>query len=257
MLRPPRPLLTSVFLLTALTLLLATTAGARMNRENVQSFPLAADGRLSLENVNGDVTIEAWDRDEVSVETVIRAESQESLDEVEVVIDADADRIRIETVYPERRHRSHQAASVDYMIRMPRSASIDGLELVNGSLTLAGLAGDVEAALVNGRAEARELGGDVTIETVNGSLEVSLTALEAGQSVSLESVNGSLELAIPGYANADIEAETVHGRIKNDFGLEAEDGRWVGSSLSGTLGRGGARVELENVNGSINIRQTD
>ena len=90
-----------------------------------------------------------------------------------------------------------------------------------------------------------------------GSLGVSLSALEAGQSVTLESVNGSLELSIPGYADADVEAETVHGRIKNDFGLEAERGRWVGSSLKGTLGRGGARIELENVNGSINIRQAD
>ncbi len=257
MLRRRRPLLTPVLLLSVLALLLAGAAGARMNRENVQTFPLAADGRLSLENVNGDVIIEAWDRDEVSVETLIRAKTQESLDEVEVVIDAGADRIRIETVYPERRRRKHEAASVDYTIRMPRGASIDGLELVNGSLTVSGIAGGVEAELVNGRAEARELGGDVKIETVNGSLEVTLATLEAGQTVTLESVNGSLELAIPGYADADVEAETVHGRIKNDFGLEAEDGRWVGSSLQGTLGRGGARIELENVNGSITLRRLD
>ena len=253
----PRTLLTPVLLLSALVLFFAAAAGAKANREEVQTFPLAADGRLSLENVNGDVIIEAWDRDEVSVETVIRADTQEGLDEVEVVIDAGADRIRIETVYPERRRFKHNAASVDYRIRMPRGAAIAGLELVNGSLTLAGLTGAVEAELVNGRAEARELGGDVAIETVNGSLEVSLTALEAGQSVTLESVNGSLELAIPGDADADVEAETVHGRIKNDFGLEVEEGRWVGSSLKGTLGRGGARIALENVNGSITLRQAD
>ncbi len=250
MFRRPIPLLTLVLLV----LFLAGSAAARMNREDVQTFPLAADGRLSLENVNGDVTIEAWDRDEVSVETLIHAETQESLDEVEVAIDAAADSIRIETVYPERRHRRHNAASVDYTIRMPRGARIDGLELVNGSLTLSGVAGGVRAELVNGRATATELGGDVEIETVNGSLEVSLTVLGAGQSIALESVNGPLELQIPAHADAEIEAETVHGRIRNDFGLEEERGRYVGSSLRGTLGRGGARVELENVNGSITLR---
>ena len=167
MFRRPLPLLT----LALLVLLLANSAAARMNREDVRTFPLDADGRLSLENINGDVVIEAWDRDEVSVETLIRAETQESLDEVEVAIDASADAIRIETVYPERRHR-HDAASVDYTIRMPRGARIDGLELVNGSLRLSGLAGGVRAELVNGRAEAAELGGDVEIETVNGSVKL-------------------------------------------------------------------------------------
>jgi DUF4097 and DUF4098 domain-containing protein YvlB len=253
MFRRPNPLLT----LLLPVLFLAGSAAAQMSRQDVRTFPLSADGRLSLDNVNGDVTIEAWDRDEVSVETLIRAETQESLDEVEVAIDATGDSIRIETVYPERRHHRHDSASVDYTIRMPRGARIDSLELVNGSLELSGLAGDVKAALVNGRAEATELAGDVEIETVNGSLQVSLTTLEADQSVDLESVNGSLELKIPGHADAEIEAETVHGRISNDFGLEAERDRWVGSNLRGTLGRGGARIELENVNGSIDILQAD
>ncbi len=128
-------------------------------------------------------------------------------------------------------------------------------EAVNGSLSLNGLGGDVKAELVNGRATARDLAGNVEISTVNGSLDVALTELGTDQTIELESVNGSLDLAVPSYADAEIRAETVHGRIRNDFGLEEEKDEYVGSSLSGTLGRGGARVELENVNGSIHIRQ--
>jgi DUF4097 and DUF4098 domain-containing protein YvlB len=240
----------------AILLVFAGAASAKLSREDARTFPLGAGGRLSLDNVNGDVVIEGWDRDEVSVETVIRAETQASLDEVEVSIDADGDRIHIETVYPERRYEHHrQAAIVDYTIRMPRTARLDSVDLVNGSLSLSGLGGDVKAELVNGRATARDLAGNVELSTVNGSLDVALTELAAGQAIELESVNGSLDLAVPGHADAEVRAETVHGRIRNDFGLEEERDEYVGSSLHGTLGRGGARVELENVNGSINIRQ--
>lgn len=238
-----------------LLLTFAGAASAKVSREDAQTFPLSASGRLSLDNVDGDVTIEGWDRDEVSVETVIEAETQRALDEVEVSIDVHGDRIHIETVYSERRHERREAATVGYTIRMPRTARVDGVDLVNGSLSLSGLGGDVKAELVNGRATARDLAGNVELSTVNGSLDVSLTELGADQAIELESVNGSLDLAVPGHADAEVRAETVHGRIRNDFGLEEEKDEWIGSSLKGTLGRGGARVELENVNGSINIRQ--
>ena len=240
-----------------LALVLTGAAAAKMTREDSSTFPLSADGRLSLENINGDVIVEGWDRDEVSVETTIRAETQRSLDEVEIVIDAQQSWIRIETVYPERRRERYNAATVDYKIRMPRTARVQDLELVNGTLKMSGVAGDVVAEVVNGSCEVSDLAGDVELSTVNGALEVSLAELGADQSIDLESVNGPLDLAIPSYADADIEAETVHGRIRNDFGLEAEEGRWVGTTLSGTVGRGGARVELENVNGPITIRQSD
>ena len=231
----------------------ATSASARMSREDHQTFSLASDGHLSLENINGDVVIEAWDRDEVTVATTIDAKSQSALDDVEIRIDASGDSIHIETVYPKERRERYDAAKVHYTIQMPRNAGIRELELVNGSLSLRGITGDVAAELVNGKAEARDLAGNVELSTVNGSLDVSLTELDADQSIELESVNGSLDLRVPGHADADIEAETVHGRIRNDFGLEEEKGDYVGSSLRGVLGSGGARVELENVNGSINI----
>lgn len=246
-----------VILAFALAVVLAaTSASARMTREDTQTFPLAADGQLSLENVNGDVTIEAWDRGEVMIATVIEAKTEASLEDVEIRIDAGENRIHVETVYSEKRRKRYDAAEVDYTIHMPRTAHVRELDLVNGSVTLSGLAGNVSAEIVNGRAEARELAGDIEMTTVNGSLKVSLSRLAAGQSIELESVNGSLDLLIPGDADADVEAETVHGHIRNDFGLHEKRDESAGSAaVQGTLGRGGASVQLETVNGSIDIRQ--
>jgi len=242
-------------LLIALCFLLLPVVGAAAaSEEMVRSFPLDPDGSVTLENINGDAVIEGWDRDEVSVEAVLTADDQATLDKLEVAIDATPRRIRIETEYPSG---SYGRLNVDYTLRVPRGARLDAIELVNGSLTLRGLSGSITAELVNGRVTATELSGDVELTTVNGKVEVTLDALAPGRDVTRESVNGSIELAIAGAVDADVEASTVHGRIRNDFGLEEEKGRWIGSNLEGTLGAGGSRITLENVNGSIEIRRAE
>ncbi len=239
--------------LTRLAVLLALPARAAALEETYsETFPLAASGRLSLENINGDVEIEGWDRDEIQIDYVKRGRDREALERVKVEIDATADRVSIETDWESSRGWNDHA-EVDFTIWLPRTTRLDEIELVNGSLGVRGVAGDLHASLVNGDLKATELSGDVELETVNGSLEVSLARLEANQTVRLDSVNGSVDLILPGNIDADVSAETVHGRIKNDFDLEVERGRYVGSSMRGVLGRGGARIELENVNGSISL----
>ena len=70
--------------------------------------------------------------------------------------------------------------------------------------------------------------------------------------IRLKSVNGSIELGLPGSPNAQVKASTVSGGIRTDFPLEVQGG-YVGKNLTGTLGSGGTRIELSNVNGSIHI----
>ena len=66
-----------------------------------QTYPLSANGRLSLENLNGGVRIAVWDRDEVQVNAVKRAYRRERLNEAKIEVNATADAIRIKTTYPD------------------------------------------------------------------------------------------------------------------------------------------------------------
>jgi DUF4097 and DUF4098 domain-containing protein YvlB len=93
------------------------------------------------------------------------------------------------------------------------------------------------------------------VETVNGNLDLSFEKMSDGQSVDLGSVNGAIVLRIPAKANAHVEAETLNGNVSNEFGLTVEKGQWVGRSMEGLLGSGGARIALETVNGSIDIKK--
>ena len=69
-----------------------------------QVYPLSANGRIALDNVNGPVHIAAWDRNEVKVDAIKRAWTKERLDEAKIEISAQADSISIRTQYPEHDH---------------------------------------------------------------------------------------------------------------------------------------------------------
>jgi DUF4097 and DUF4098 domain-containing protein YvlB len=251
----------------ALTLESATFAplqkpkGDELTEEFHQSYALTAIGRVSVANINGDVHIIAWDRNEVKVDAVKRAYSPERLKEVTIDVTNTADSVVIKTKYPERnltfdsRSRENNPAAVEYTLTVPRGARIDGAELVNGSLDIEGVQGDVHASLVNGDAKARGLSGEVKLSTVNGSMEVNVADLSESKGVSLNSVNGPIVLIVPSGASADVKASTVHGAITNDFGLTVNEGQYVGRDLSGQIGSGGVRIRLNNVNGSIAIKR--
>ncbi len=130
-------------------------------------------------------------------------------------------------------------------------ASIDGVELVNGDLLIAGVEGGIEADTVNGTIVVRGAAGEIELETVNGRIELELGSAMT-EDVSLDSVNGTIEVFLTG--SAEIRAETVNGRIRNDFGIEVKKGKYVGSSMNGSIGGGGPTIEIETVNGGIRVQ---
>ena len=236
--------------------------GDELTEEFHQSYPLTATGRVRIANINGDVQINAWDRNEVKVDAVKRAYSAQRLSEVTIDVTNTPDGITIKTKYPERnqnfdsRTRENNPASVEYTLTVPRGARIDSAELVNGSLDIEGVQGDVVASLVNGAVKANGLSGEARLSTVNGSMEINVAGLAESKGVNLNSVNGSIVLIVPPGANADVRANTVHGGITNDFGLTVNQGQYVGKDMSGQIGSGGPRIRLNNVNGSIAVKRS-
>ncbi len=227
----------------------------RVTEEFHHTYPLAADGRIELQNINGAVHITAWDQNEVKVDAVKRASNDKELKNTEIRINASANSISIETHYAKEDNEDwgghHDFASVEYTLTVPRKAKLDEIKLVNGSLDVAGVQGEVRASCVNGTLSAKELGGKAKLNTVNGELEAKFD--RAAGEVELSSVNGSIDLTLPSDAKASIEANTVSGGIDNDFGLHTNDHRFVGHDLRGELGGGGAQIRLNNVNGTIDI----
>src|SRR2546421_9162324 len=254
-------LLALTVLLTAASSVLTQQSSEMLREEFHQTYPLAADGRVSLENINGAVHVTAWDRNEVKVDAVKSAYRRERLDEAKIEVQSEANSIHIETQYPHRSQtftdgagRENNPATVEYTLTVPRDARIDSIELITGNLDLDGIRGDVKASSINGRLTARGLTGMTKLSTINGKLEAAFDHLDESKPISISSVNGNVLVTIPSDANADLKAGTVHGAIENDFGLPVRRGDYVGHDLAGQLGQGGPRIKLGNVNGSITIR---
>jgi DUF4097 and DUF4098 domain-containing protein YvlB len=219
-----------------------------------QTYAVDQGARIGLENINGDLTIEVWDRPEVRVYAVKSASSPERLDALLIEVEASDRGVFVDTHYPNSRDLApadrHGHSEVEYTLTVPRTSMVEDVELVNGDLLVDGVEGSVDADTVNGSIVVRGASGEIELETVNGRIELELGSLVSDE-VQLGSVNGTIEVYLRG--SAEIRAETVNGRIRNDFGLEVKKGKYVGSSMDGTIGGGGPIIEIETVNGAIRV----
>jgi len=228
-----------------------------LTEEFHQTYALTPDGRVELDNINGDVHISSWDRNEVKVDAVKYANTKERLDEARIEIDSGKDYLAIRTKYRDHDQTfnwgSHNnPAGVEYTLTVPRTARLDEIKLINGELDVEGVSGEVHASCINGRLEAHNLAGPAKLSNINGRLDARFDQL-SGSGIELNSVNGALALTIPSDSNARVEASTVSGGIDNDFGLHVNHHRFVGRDLRGELGSGGTHIRLQNVNGRIDI----
>jgi len=260
----------------------AALASETVTEPFVQSYPLAAGGKVSVANTNGRVTIDAWDQAQVKVEAEkkVKADSrdraQQILKEIKIQVDAHTNEVRIETKMPHRANGSFWSwlsgsgvnASVEYHIHVPRRAVVAAentngsvrlagtqaaasVETTNGSVTVDQVAGDVRLRSTNGGLHATGVSGSVEAETTNGAIEVKLASLSAGKSNSFESTNGGISVQLPKDARLSLDAETTNGGVSSDFALEG--GRSSRHSLSGNINGGGGRMTIRTTNGGIHV----
>ena len=230
-----------------------------------QTHPLAAYGEVLVENVNGPITIETWDKPEVRLVAVKSARTDADLKALDVRVEAAEKRLNVKTVYLEKDgswiKKFTNTGEVRYTRPLPPpparppGASLRHVETLNGTIALANVHGRVTARAVNGSIEARGLRHEVDLSAVNGSISAEFDAISDKQDIELSVDNGGIELRIPADAGAVVTASTVSGSIENDFGLASGSEKWVGRELEGTIGNGAARIRLKTINGSIALRK--
>ena len=251
-----RPLFFGLFFLFPF---LPFAAKAEVTANVEETRALASTGEVIVENVNGPVTIETWDKPEVRLVAVKSARTDADLKALEVRIDSTEKRFAAKTVYLDKDgswiKKFTNTGEVRYTLTVPHTATLRRIETVNGAISIANAHGRVAAKTVNGRIEARGLRHEVELSTVNNSILAEFDAIADKQDIALDTVNGSVHLRIPADAGADVTASTINGTIENDFGLSCDSTKWVGRKLEGTIGNGAARIRLKTINGAIEIRK--
>ncbi len=257
-------LFVAMFLLCAATFSFAAT----ITEDFEEVYDFDPGGDVIVRAVNGGIEVSSWSQDKVEIvsEVKVRAGSrrkaEDLLEEVEIVIDYDSDRIRVEADYPKRWGRkgffnwgfgSNAGVWVRYWIMVPEKTNID-LKTVNGGIGVENVEGRAELKTTNGGIEASEMKGSVSVQTTNGSVRVKVDCFSDNDEITIRTVNGSVRLALPSDVSADLEASTVNGSIRTDFPLTVQ-GRLSKRHLDGKIKDGGGRISLGTVNGSVTISE--
>jgi hypothetical protein len=220
--------------------------------ETTRTYPLSAQGQISLHNVNGGIDISAWDKTEVELHVTKTAKNQTELDAVKIEINAEPDRLQIRTKYPENKGwtlKRSNSTQVFYKLFVPKNTRLEDVADVNGFVDIRGVEGKLKASTVNGALKATGLATQASLSTVNGSLTAEFRRLDDND-VTLSSVNGAIHLSLPEEANAALSFTTVNGSIHGDL---PGDARRTGKNLKATLGAGAAKVNASTVNGGIRV----
>jgi hypothetical protein len=215
-------------------------------------YALNPTGTVEIQNVYGDVSIMAWDRDEVLIDAVKKSADPRHLADAWIVVNSSYDSLSVQTLYAG--DGTGDLASVEYRIMVPRNANLQKVRLTNGGLSLSGLAGAVRAQSINGGIRAERLEGQVDLSTVNGRLDADFERVTGSGTISLSSVNGPIRLSIPRVAAASLAARNLSGGIDSDVGHPCRTAD--GNHLRTVMNRGGVHIQLRNVNGGISIRSS-
>jgi DUF4097 and DUF4098 domain-containing protein YvlB len=221
-----------------------------ITKEVNQSYPLQPGGSFELQNVNGTIDVQGWDRNEVEIHAVKTAKHKEAdLERVTIDVDAKLDSVSITTRYPQN---EGVEVAVDYTIHVPHGARLEHIGTVNGTLRIAGVETVEDLRTVNGNIEVYEGGGSVHAHTTNGNVHLELAHLHDKNGASAETTNGSVVLALPSTAQADLEARCLNGNFFSELPIAMESSQKP-REIHGKLGQGGVPIHLRTVNGGIRV----
>jgi DUF4097 and DUF4098 domain-containing protein YvlB len=224
----------------------------------IQTGPFNSTGKISLENVNGDIDVRTWDKNEIRIEGEKSAKTEEELKAVDLRMDVSESRAAIKVRLPKRSGSwfsdSTIRASVRFTLTVPTAAVLEKIETVNSSITIDGVHGAVHASSVNGGIRAIGLGADAQLHTVNGSVHASFTTVRPDQQLTFKTVNGGVRVNLPKDAGLQLRAFVANGHVDCDFPLTL-GGKYQGHSITGTIGDGRALLIAEAVNGGVAIER--
>lgn len=241
-------------------------SGAELTETIDRTFDVRPGAKVVLTNVNGRVTVTAWDQPKVRVVAekevhADRGEVKEALRNLRVEMQPRDGGLVVTTHDPRSGDGGgffdwifgdHVSREVTYELTVPRTMSIE-VDNTNGSIHVTGVAGAHDLETTNGKIEVSRCGGSLDASTTNGSIHAELVKVAKGQPMLFHTTNGRIEVVVPADFAANVDADTTNGSIHTDLPISTTHvGR---NALRGTINGGGASLRLRTTNGGISIRK--
>ena len=257
-------------------------------------FTVTGTPEVRLTTFDGAIEIRAGDARSVVVEIEKRGATREAVDELQVDVRQEGDRIDIEVRKPSRQVvflSVGRSPTAKFVVTMPRDGNVvarsgDGairidhvhgrldVKTGDGSIRATDIAGRITLATGDGSVTLDDIAGDLDVDTGDGSVSVagkptavklhtgdgSITFRAAPGTAmnddwSMTTGDGGVSLSLPSDFGAELDAHTGDGTIRNDLHVTG-DGDHDGErrTLKGRLGAGGKRLRIRTGDGSIRLK---
>jgi DUF4097 and DUF4098 domain-containing protein YvlB len=255
-----------VELVGAALMALAVAAPAWAAEEEFDWSGTVGPGKaVEIKGVNGGIEARGTTGDQVVVRAVKKGRKSDPAD-VKIEVVEHAGGVTLCAVYPGkgrpneckpgeggRMKVEENDVGVAFEVEVPAGVRFVG-RTVNGGISARGIEAEAEAHTVNGGIDVEAM-GSTRAETVNGGIQARIGGAGWTKPLHLKTVNGGIEVTLPADTAADVEASTVNGHIDTDFPLTVQ-GRFNRRRVRGSIGGGGPRLELETVNGPIELKKS-
>ncbi|HYG16619.1 MAG TPA: hypothetical protein VEC12_12760 [Bacteroidia bacterium] len=179
-------------------------------------FSVNSNDKLLIENKFGDITINTWDKNEITVDITIttKAKSEEKaqamLDKIGIEEDTkvkETHKIRYKTKFENTTGNNNGEIDIDYVINMPRKNPVD-IKNEFGDVTIGDFDGEMQMAVSYGKFKATKIKGDkknikvsfggVTIDNIeSGYLQTSYSDIfiTSADNIEIKNTFGDTEIS--------------------------------------------------------------
>ena len=218
----------------------------------VETFPVAADGKLTIDADCGGIDVQSTEDDTVSVRIQRAAQikanrrAAEILKNLDIQITHEAPDVKIEAKFTgnaKRWQKRKNDLDVQFDILVPRHYNLD-LQTACDDISVVNVTGDVNVETFNAGLRLQDITGRIDAITSIGNID--LKAFNGD--VMLQTKAGNITLA---DGNGDVKAKTSGGNVQAVQVIGAVNGQTTGGSVTVRGCKGGA--ELKTAGGSIEV----
>lgn len=243
-----------IFRLAAPFLFALTTALCiAENDVSYRVFPINAEGIITVQSTSGVVKVGVWDRDEVRVDMIRRAENPDALEQVQVQFESGYNSLSVVTEIAKgvgQFGETVTAGTIDLGLTIPRNASIE-VTATTASVRIEGVRGSVKADTTTGALTTLDLAGAVTVATTHGPLQAAFAMIREDQRINVTSEYGTIRLLIPPSVSAHLTVRAPRGPMRTDLPLEILEDSNGGHRIDAAMNSGGAHIHCETQFGGI------
>jgi hypothetical protein len=276
-----------------LLLLLALTIGAAQAQSQTENIKKTAAFRgptrvLRIENIHGDVVVEAYNGDQVMLEAQKTITATDQADvakgmrelQVKMVETGDSILVYLEAPFIQRKNGANGHFNVnrkehDYgfkvnmTLKVPAKLKLIASTVNEGQVRVSQVQGDIKARNVNGPITLTGVTGVADAKTVNGQIDVTYTT-DTPPASAFKTVNGTVNVYYPARFHGNLSFKSMHGEFFTDLAnLELQPVKVtrntnqqgnhttykIDKTQSYKAGKGGADLRFETLNGNIYLKK--